>query len=484
MINSSSAFQEAVSRDSRTFKAVFFYNGSEVTGEIRKLAVYKGSCGASDFIPGTVFCPHIEVIMDHCAEILEGKELELKAGVMINDDLSEPEYDYIRMGYFTVGKPLTSAYRTSFMAQGRIGSRLTAYMENIPAVLTIGNIADQIEADTGVAINVDDGIDVSAPVSSAFIVKALSPGLTFRDALAAITAAAGGYATETADGEIRICRFRTGVTAEYSADYMTEPPAFHDIDTVITGVKVVVVEGSGEDSGLSYTSGDPVNLELNCEYMSAAAFSTYATNLIGLTWRGGSVSLALGDPRIEPWDVLRITDSLGTVFVIPCMSLVHTYDGGFQTLIEAPSLPEAGQVEGTVTRVLRIVADAQAKAGEASEAVSDMQERMDSGEFKGEDASVLRIDSSRGTLFKNNAVSTVLTVAVYTGGERITNITDLRARYGAAAHLQWYWQKLDDSDFGIIVSSDHKLSEDGFSLTLTPDEVDTKVTFRCELVTG
>ena len=101
----------------------------------------------------------------------------------------------------------------------------------------------------------------------------------------------------------------------------------------------------------------------------------------------------------------------------------------------------------------------------------------------GEDAAVLRIDSSRGTVFKNNQVSTVLTVSIYRGSLRITNITDLRREFGSSAHLQWYWQKMDESDFGIIVASDHKLSNDGFTLTLTPDEVDTKVTFMCELIT-
>ena len=74
-------------------------------------------------------------------------------------------------------------------------------------------------------------------------------------------------------------------------------------------------------------------------------------------------------------------------------------------------------------------------------------------------------------------------MAIYIGGQRITNITDLRTRFGASAHLQWYWQRLGETEFGIIVASDHKLSNDGFTLTLTPEEVDTKVTFMCELIT-
>ena len=108
--------------------------------------------------------------------------------------------------------------------------------------------------------------------------------------------------------------------------------------------------------------------------------------------------------------------------------------------------------------------------------------RVDDGPA-GEDAAVLRIDSSRGTVFKNNQVSTVLNVTIYVGSDRITNITQLHERFGSGAYLQWYWQRSGDSDYGIIISTDSKLSNDGFTLTLTPADVDVKVTFRCELIT-
>lgn len=100
----------------------------------------------------------------------------------------------------------------------------------------------------------------------------------------------------------------------------------------------------------------------------------------------------------------------------------------------------------------------------------------------GEDATVLRIDSSRGTVFKNNSMSTVLSVCVYRGSERITNISELHSAFGAASYLQWSWQRIDESEFGIISSTDPMLSNDGFSLTISADNVDTKITFMCELI--
>ena len=96
---------------------------------------------------------------------------------------------------------------------------------------------------------------------------------------------------------------------------------------------------------------------------------------------------------------------------------------------------------------------------------------------------VLRIDSSRGTVFKDNNVSTVLSVSIHYGKQIIENITALRATFGATAHLQWEWLRMDEDRYGIISADDSRLSDGGFRLTLGPSDVDVKVTFRCALIT-
>ena len=101
---------------------------------------------------------------------------------------------------------------------------------------------------------------------------------------------------------------------------------------------------------------------------------------------------------------------------------------------------------------------------------------------KGEDAVLLRIDSSRGNVFKNSSVETVLTVNIIKAGETITNATRMRTVFGAGSYIQWRWKRLNDENFNIIVSTDSMISDEGFTLTLTPDKVDTKVTFQCELI--
>lgn len=99
----------------------------------------------------------------------------------------------------------------------------------------------------------------------------------------------------------------------------------------------------------------------------------------------------------------------------------------------------------------------------------------------GTPAVLLRIDSSRGTAFKNNMISTVLSVTIFLGDEQINNIHDLHDRLGPAYYLEWFWRRLDDEEFGLISSSDDRLGSAGFTLTVSPDDVDEQTVFQCIL---
>ena len=100
----------------------------------------------------------------------------------------------------------------------------------------------------------------------------------------------------------------------------------------------------------------------------------------------------------------------------------------------------------------------------------------------GEDATLIRIDSSRGVIFKSNYFSTVLTVTIFKGPLTITNATAMRAEYGSGAYLQWYWRKFDDESWRTMLVSDTHIQNDGFTLTVTPDDVDEKIVFKCDLI--
>ena len=94
----------------------------------------------------------------------------------------------------------------------------------------------------------------------------------------------------------------------------------------------------------------------------------------------------------------------------------------------------------------------------------------------------LVIESSRGTVFKSNQASTILSVVIYRGKDRITNMTDLKTAMGNNVYLQWKWRRLTDNDWGIISASDSHISDQGFKYTITPDDIDNQVSYMCELI--
>ena len=101
----------------------------------------------------------------------------------------------------------------------------------------------------------------------------------------------------------------------------------------------------------------------------------------------------------------------------------------------------------------------------------------------GVDAVTLRIDSSKGVLFKSNNFSTVLTVTIQKGVQIINDILGLRSTFGSNAYLQWQFRKFDDESWRTMLVSDEHITDNGFSLTITPDDVDEKIVFKCDLIT-
>ena len=119
----------------------------------------------------------------------------------------------------------------------------------------------------------------------------------------------------------------------------------------------------------------------------------------------------------------------------------------------------------------------------AQKAAQDAATKAVQASLDASSAVVLRVDSTRGLVFKNSLISTVLSVTVFAKGQTITDITTLRSAVGSSAYLEWQWRRVDDSDFGVISSGDPRIGADGFTLTVSPADVDVKTVFMCVLNT-
>lgn len=100
----------------------------------------------------------------------------------------------------------------------------------------------------------------------------------------------------------------------------------------------------------------------------------------------------------------------------------------------------------------------------------------------GEDATVLRVDSTRGLVFKNDWYDTELHVTVIHGSRIITTLQDLRDEYGSSAHLEWFWRKQADQQWRTMSADDSHITQGGFVMQVTPQDVDEQILFQCDLV--
>lgn len=100
---------------------------------------------------------------------------------------------------------------------------------------------------------------------------------------------------------------------------------------------------------------------------------------------------------------------------------------------------------------------------------------------KGDDAVLLRIDSSNGSIFKNSGVATTLTVVILVAGEQIDTEEKMKSRFGQSAYLEWECKRYGETEYTVIPREDKRLSDGGFIFTLVPEDVDVKSTFNCSL---
>ena len=354
MLQVSDDAKKYIESDTRTFHARLLLDGEMVSGEIRSLTINKGSCGSSDFVPGSVFSSYIDVTLDGCDQKLEGKELTAQIGTVMEDVV-----EWTTVGFYTVDKPSTTAYSTSFSGLGRISSKMGGlYSPSITFPATVEAVLAEISEKTGVEIDAGE-LDTSIKIETQ------PSGYLYREMLSFIAGLYFGYATESADGTVTIRQYQTEATATTDGDRTTELPTFQDLDAIVTGVKVVIgslTDSEGNSQDRFFTKGT-VNVAVSNPFMTQAIFDKYVDSIIGFQYRPATATVSLGDFRLEASDVLGVTDIKGTTVTVPCMSVVHTFDGGIRTVITAPAIKSTGE-------------DTQAYRGPLSQAMSVMQAQL------------------------------------------------------------------------------------------------------------
>lgn len=99
-----------------------------------------------------------------------------------------------------------------------------------------------------------------------------------------------------------------------------------------------------------------------------------------------------------------------------------------------------------------------------------------------EDIPIVTLSSTNGTVFKRTmGVSTTVIATIFTPGGRIQTASQLTSRFGAGAYLEWGWKDVVTDADHVLPTNDSRIGMGGFSLTVSPEDIDTQAVITCSL---
>ena len=370
MISVSNAYKTAIIETSRRFVVQLVVDGNILDCDIDNIKCYKGSCG-NELSIGSVYASYLEVVLKRCSANLSNKVITYKVGLMVNG-----AYEYVTMGKYTVLDPKDSNGTISFTAVSTlslIGQQ--NYTTSLTYPTTINAVISELQTKTGTTITLK-GLSGTGAIQ-----KALT-GLN-RDALGTIGCLLGGFVTEDNSGNIVITKYNSGETAPIAPYRCISLPEFATNPYLIAGVHITVTPASDGVPEVYFEHGTPMIIQA-CEWMTQALFNAMYPNVEGLQFDMAKVQISLGDPRLEPWDTIEVTDLKGNTYNVPCFEIVHTFNGGFETEITAQieKTDQASKnVKGALSKVVeRLDGDVMAAAVAATQAKAQAQNAADAAQ--------------------------------------------------------------------------------------------------------
>lgn len=322
MYQSTAEFGNLVQQDSRTFKCLLTYDKVSIT-KVKSIKLTGGSEAEDDFSLGSTMSQYIEVTIPDGNLLIEGKEILLQIGMDVNG-LTE----YIPMGYFTVGKPKKADDQITFTAYDRMMNTERTFSMNGTTTNTVA-VLKKIAEITGVPVMTTGLTAISMKVPK---------GYSCREVLSYVAQLHGAFAVCNRRGQIEL---HTYVDSDYKVKTSRYWGNFEHNDYAFDVSKFVCFTGQDKNGkSISISSGSGArSVSFSNPFMTQTALNNILTAFKDFSYMPGTLKM-MGDPRLDPWDVLTVEDLSGNTYKVPVMKLEWEYDGGLTYSVEAVGLSE------------------------------------------------------------------------------------------------------------------------------------------------
>lgn len=322
MYRSTAEFGNLVQQDSRTFKCLLTYDKVSIT-KVKSIKLTGGSEAEDDFSLGSTMSQYIEVTIPDGNLLIEGKEILLQIGMDVNG-LTE----YIPMGYFTVGKPKKADDQITFTAYDRMMNTERTFSMDGTTTNTVA-VLKMIADITGVPV-------VTTGLTAIFM--KVPKGYSCREVLSYVAQLHGAFAVCNRRGQIEL---HTYVDSDYKVKTSRYWGNFEHNDYAFDVSKFVCFTGQDKNGkSISIFSGSGArSVSFSNPFMTQTVLNNILASFKNFSYMPGTLKM-LGDPRLDPWDILTVTDLSGNTYKVPIMKLDWEYDGGLTYSVEAVGLSE------------------------------------------------------------------------------------------------------------------------------------------------
>ena len=322
MYQSTAEFGNLVQQDSRTFKCLLTYDKVSIT-KVKSIKLTGGSEAEDDFSLGSTMSQYIEVTIPDGNLLIEGKEILLQIGMDVNG-LTE----YIPMGYFTVGKPRKADDQITFTAYDRMMNTERTFFMDGTTTNTVA-VLKKIAEITGVPVVTTGLTAISMKVPK---------GYSSREVLSYVAQLHGAFAVCNRRGQIEL---HTYVDSDYKVKTSRYWEKFEHNDYAFDVSKFVCFTGQDKNGkSISIFSGSGArSVSFSNPFMTQTVLNNILASFKNFSYMPGALKM-MGDPCLDPWDILTVADLSGNTYKVPIMKLEWEFDGGLTYSVEAVGLSE------------------------------------------------------------------------------------------------------------------------------------------------
>ena len=322
MYQSTTSFGTLVQQDSRTFKCLLTYGETSIT-TVRSIKFTGGSEGEDDFSLGSTMSQYIEVTIPGKGLVVEGTEMLLQIGMDVNG-----KTEYIPMGYFTAGKPKKADDQITFTAYDRMMNTERTFSMNGTTTNTVA-VLKKIADITGVPVVTTGLTAISMKVPK---------GYSCREVLSYVAQLHGAFAVCNRRGQIEL---HTYVDSDYKVKPNRYWGNFEHNDYAFDVSKFICYTGQDKNGkSISISSGSGArSVSFSNPFMTQTVLNNILASFKNFSYMPGALKM-MGDPCLDPWDILTVADLSGNTYKVPVMKLDWEYDGGLTYSVEAVGLSE------------------------------------------------------------------------------------------------------------------------------------------------